>query len=394
MHRILYVHSSDELYGADRSLLRLVRDLDRSKFQPVVVLPNDVSYPERPLSRELEKLEIPCYARPMAVLRRLYFTPKGLPKLLQHGVRSAPQLQAIIQEHGIDLVHSNSSAVLSGAIAAKQAHLPHIWHTREIYAKPRWMGKLMAALLPNLSTRIVAVSGPVKAQLIADGCPAEKIVVIHNGIDLERFGPKPEARQKLRQAWQIADDEILVGMIGRISKWKGQSDFVHAAQRLATQYPNARFLIVGDVPPQQEELRTDLIQQINELGLQEKIRLEPFRLDTPEVFASLDIFVLPSSLPDPYPTVLLEAMASGLPVVATNHGGATEMVTTGAGLLVPPSDPMTMAGALALLTEQPALRNQFATQARDEALSRFAVAAYVQNIQQLYEKELSRRNAI
>lgn len=394
MHRILYVHSSDELYGADRSLLRLVRDLDRSKFQPVVVLPNDVSYPERPLSRELEKLEIPCYARPMAVLRRLYFTPKGLPKLLQHGVRSAPQLQAIIQEHGIDLVHSNSSAVLSGGIAAKQAHLPHIWHTREIYAKPRWMGKLMAALLPNLSTRIVAVSGPVKAQLIADGCPAEKIVVIHNGIDLERFGPKPEARQKLRQAWQIADDEILVGMIGRISKWKGQSDFVHAAQRLATQYPNARFLIVGDVPPQQEELRTDLIQQINELGLQEKIRLEPFRLDTPEVFASLDIFVLPSSLPDPYPTVLLEAMASGLPVVATNHGGATEMVTTGAGLLVPPSDPMTMAGALALLTEQPALRNQFATQARDEALSRFAVAAYVQNIQQLYEKELSRRNAI
>lgn len=392
MHQILYVHSSDELYGADRSLLRLVRDLDRSRFQPIVVLPNDVAYPERPLSRELEKLEIPCYSRPMAVLRRLYFTPKGLPQLIRHGFRAASQLQNIIKAHGIDLIHSNSSAVLSGAFAAKQAKLPHIWHTREIYAKPRWMGRLMAVLLPTFSTKIVAVSGPVKAQLIADGAPSEKITVIHNGIDLERFGPKPEARQKLRQEWAITDDELLVGMIGRISKWKGQSDFVNAAKHLAEQYPTARFLIVGDVPPQQEELRTNLVNQIHELGLQEKIRLEPFRLDTPEVFSTLDIFVLPSTLPDPYPTVLLEAMASGLAVIATNHGGAIEMVTPGAGMLVPPNEPITMAGAMARLAEQPTLRTQFATQARSEALSRFAVAAYVQSIQKLYDQELSKKN--
>ncbi|MCC6454915.1 MAG: glycosyltransferase [Caldilineaceae bacterium] len=388
MWRILYVHSSDELYGADRSLLRLVRDLDRSRFEPIVVLPNDVPYPDRALSRELEKLDIETHSLGLAVLRRLYFRPQGIFRLLGHGVRSVSQLQRLIQERQIDLVHSNSSAVLSGALVAQRAGLPHIWHTREIYAQPRWLGRMMAQLLPAMSTRIVAVSDAVRQQLVADGCPDKKISVIHNGIDLGHFGTHQAARQRLRAEWNIADDEILVGMVGRISRWKGQRDFVAAAHRVVAQYPKARFVIVGDVPPQQEELRTELLRQISKLQLTERIRLEPFRLDMPDVFSAFDLFVLPSTLPDPYPTVLLEAMASGLPVVATNHGGSREMVTEGTGLLVPANDPLTLAGALALLLEHPDLRLQLSTQAGKEAHARFGVAAYVQNLEQLYEDEL------
>lgn len=356
---LLYVHASDEMYGADYILLQLLDQLPRALWRPIVVIPTDIPY-ERLLTKELQARGIEVVHYPTAILRRKYFTPLGL---LHYGWRliaSTLFLLRLIRRERVCLVHSNTAAVLPGALAARLSGTPHIWHIHEIITRPRFLWKITSWLIPRLSRQVVAVSTPTRDHLCAGNRLNEKrAIVIHNGIDLRRFTKQHPATLAIRQGWNLTPENVLVGMVGRFSHWKGQTHFLRAAALVAQAHPAARFALVGGVFPGQEGLVTQARQLAVDLGLAEKVIFSDFRNDIPAVLMAYDIFVLPSTEPDPFPTVVLEAMAAGRPVVANAHGGSIEMVRDKeTGYLVDPGDSSAMADAISRLIGDESDRRQ------------------------------------
>ncbi len=383
--RILYVHSSDELYGSDIVLYELVRRLDRERFQPLVVVPTDLPY-RGDLRNALAQANVPARRVNMAVLRRRYLQPRLFPSFLWRLAYGTWALTRLIRQERIDLVHSNTAAVWCGALAARLTRRPHVWHIHEIIRRPTWLRRGIARAAVALSDRVVAISGAVRDHLLADAPDRDGwIVVIPDAVDTERFRPDVDG-SALRRAWGCDPNTVLIGQVGRIHTWKGQEVFARAAALLRDRYPQARFVVVGDIVPGQPEPLDRLKARIAEAHLNERFTLAGYRRDAPQVMAALDVLVQPSAEPEPFGMVVIEAMASGKPVVATAHGGPLEIVVDGeTGFLVPPGDPAALAEALARLIENPSLRRRMGAAGRERAVTRYGFPAHVAAFAALYE---------
>lgn len=387
--KILYIHPSNELYGADRSLLRLVTTLDPTQFQPVVAVANDIAYEEGLLTAELAKVRIPSQKLKLGVLRRRYFTPLGMVQFSYQTLQTAVSLATFCRRQQISLIHSNSSAVISGGLAAKLARIPHVWHIREIIEQPPLLNRFIATNLALFATKVIAVSTPTKDNLLESRPSLQnKIHVIHNGIDIEKFSHvSPTARQTIRTSWDIPSDKLVIGMVGRISSWKGQTFLLNAMQIVIQTNPNAHLVFVGGNVPGEEWRLQELQQKIVDMNLAQQVHLQPFSLGIPQILAGFDIFALPSTKPDPFPTVILEAMAAGKPIVATAHGGPIEQIEHGvSGLLVSPTNPQEMANALQHLLTDTHARQNMGQAAQKRAQQYFTTERYAANIVQLYQQ--------
>jgi len=384
---ILYVHSSDELYGADLILLQLVERLDKTRFRPVVVLPTDVPY-KGLLTAALRERQIKTVHMKTAILRRKYLTPYGFVLYLLRLILSTISLAHLIRQEDVDIVHSNTLGVIPGALAARLTRKPHVWHVHEIIVHPGFLWRLTSWLLPRFSDQVVVVSGPTRDHLCAaDKRNAEITTVIHNGIDTSRFDAMSGQGQQVREEWGVAADQPLVGMVGRISHWKGQDYFLKVAGTVAEQHPAAHFAVVGGTFPGQERLVNDLNRLAADLDLIGRITVSDFRTDIPAVLDAFDIFVLPSILPDPFPTVVLEAMAAGKPVVANAHGGSIEMVEHGAtGYLIEPDRPDLFAKAIGDLIEEPEKRQAMGQRGRERRKALFSLGPFVEKWTAVYDE--------
>ena len=372
--RALFVHSSNEMYGADIILLGLLEGRDSSRWSPSVILPNDVPYQGR-LAAKLGGISVPYRELKLAVLRRRYFTPHRFGLYCAYFAWSTASIARQILREKIDVVHSNTTAVIPGAIAAKLTRRPHVWHSHEMVVSPGFVRKLTARMAPALSDVVVTVSGAVREHMLSDNPAARNIRVLHNGIDVERFA-SASGRERVRAEFGFAPDDVVIGTLGRVSRGKGQGYLLDAAARIAAariagDAPGVKYLLVGDAFVGQEHLVDELRRKVDELGLAELVRLSGYRADGPDVLAALDICVLPSTLPDSFPTIVLEAMAAGKPVVATNWGGAKEMIVEGeTGFVVPVDDAAVLADRLKTLASSEELRRSFgaAGQARAREL--------------------------
>ena len=173
---------------------------------------------------------------------------------------------------------------------------------------------------------------------------------------------------------------IVHPLAGRINRWKGQSLFVHAAAIVHSVLPGVQFLIAGDVYAGEERFRTELIQLIAEKQLSETVRLLGQVEDMSHFYQSIDIFILPSVQPEPFGLVLLEAMEYALPVIATNHGGPTEIITQGVdGYLVDYQKPDEMAKRIIELAEDPVLRESMGQKGKKKQ-KQFSMSAMVNEI--------------
>jgi len=163
-------------------------------------------------------------------------------------------------------------------------------------------------------------------------------------------------------------------LVGRINRWKGQDVFIAAASRMAAQgHRGVRFLVVGDVADRQHHFREAMLDQIRDAGLVGVVLWHPFTPDVDTVWAASDIAVVPSVWPEPFGRVALEAMAHGLPVIATAHGGLTEIVEhEKTGLLVAPGSAAELASALSLLTGDSGLRRSLGSAGRRRQLAHFS----------------------
>ena len=376
---VLFAHAGAELYGADRILLELAAGLKARDYSLQVVLPGP-----GPLHAELARAGVATRQRNLGVLRRRYFTPLGLANRLCRVVGAAFFMRRLIREQGLSIVHSNTTAVLAGALAARLAGVPHVWHVHEITTRPRWFAWLMAQCVGRLSQRAVFVSAATRDHLCAlSPRVRSKAVVIHNGIDTARA--LDGQRGVLRRECGWMESHCIVGMVGRINWWKGQGVLLDCAARLLPTDASLRFLMVGGTFDGDNRVRDALLAAVAQQGLGGRVVLQDFREDVGNVLADIDIFVLPSTEPDPFPTVVLEAMAAGKPVVAFGHGGVCEMVEDGvSGILCRPGSADAMAGAIARLAAAPGLRAQMGRVGRDRLQRLFTRDVFIDRFAALY----------
>ena len=337
-----------------------------------------------PLHAELARVGVATRQRNLGVLRRRYFTPLGLVNRLCRIVGAGFYMRRLVREQGLAIVHSNTTAVLAGALAARLAGVPHVWHVHEITTRPRWFARLMAQCVGRLSQRAVFVSAATRDHLCALSPRVRaKAVVIHNGIDTARALDGQRGVLRSECGWDAS--HCVVGMVGRINWWKGQGALLDCAARLLPADASLRFLMVGGTFDGDNRVRDALLAAIAQQGLEGRVVLQDFRNDVGNVLADIDIFVLPSTEPDPFPTVVLEAMAAGKAIVAFSHGGVCEMVEDGvSGILCKPGSVDGMSAAIARLAASPGLRAQLGQAGRDRLQRLFTREAFIDRFAALY----------
>ncbi|MCH7407956.1 glycosyltransferase family 4 protein [Belliella sp. DSM 111904] len=377
--RILMLHSSSDLYGASKIFLISIQALKKHGFEIDVVLSED-----GPLVTEIKKEAINVHIQKLGILRRKYFNIKGLINRASTLYEAHSFLGKIIESRKIDIIYSNTSAVLVGGWVAKKHNLPHVTHLHEIIASPSWLKGFLGKVINKHSNLVIAVSKAVKDSW-SDKIEPKKINLLYNGIPHQ---PYHEITSKINQDLpKESEGKILIGMIARVNHWKGQHYFIEIAEQLSKTKSGLHFIIVGDAFPGTEHFVDSLLRKISRSGIKEKISYLGYRTDIPEILNTLDIFILPSILPDPLPTTVLEAMAAGKPVIATNIGGAREMVIDGdTGLLIPFDNAEVAAKAMLQLIENPELIQTMGKNGQERQKIAFSEDAYVDNFAKVIQK--------
>lgn len=380
MKRILYLHAGAEMYGADKVLLELIKGLDRQEFEAHVILPNDGVLVEalRQVGAQVSVLDYP-------ILRRKYFNPKGIADYIRSYNFYAKQIALYAREHNIDMVHNNTAAVLEGIYLKRKLKLPLIWHVHEIIVKPKAISDFINMLMGRYADKIVTVSQAVanhikQSPFIKDS----QVKVIYNGVDNAVYYPMDAS--SIREKFDIAQDALVIGMIGRVNAIKGQNDFIEAVEPLLEKNEQAVAFLAGGVFPGEEWRLEELDKRIASSSVVSQIQRIDYYDKTSELYNMFDIFVLPSIKPDSLPTVVLEAMACSKPVVGYNNGGIAEMVVDDkSGCLVKPNRPQELSNAISLLLDSSEKREKFGRVGYQRQRELFSLESYIKNFSEFYD---------
>ena len=382
MNNIVFLHSSSELYGSDRSLLNLVKNLDKDKFNITVILPED-----GPLVDKINSFDnVEVIINELAVLRRKNLSLSGMSKYFIELIRSIKFINNLIKEKSIDIVYTNTSVIFVGGISAKICKVKSVWHIREII-KSKYERFIVSKIVNIFSDYIIANS---KATAEAISKNKDKVKVVYNAIDIEKNSGLEDIDEVYKEVAATivrSNNKIKIGMAGRINRWKGQKLFVDMAKLVSEENDNVEFLIAGDVYKGEDYILDDLKGYILESGVKDKIGLLGQVDNMSNFYKKLDIFVLPSIQPEPFGLVVIEAMNNKLPVVATNHGGPVEIIDNNIdGFLVDYKDAREMAQVVNKLIKDKELRNYISANAEKKVKEKFNVSRYVDEISYILEE--------
>jgi len=378
LKKFLFIHGSADAYGSAKILLQINQILVRQSVHPIVILPHHGS-----LVESLSALGVEVHVINIGVLRRRYFTPWGIIGRLLLWVFSSFRILRLIKKNKVDIIYVNSLNVVVGPILKKLSGKLLYWHIHEIVESPTLLNKFLRLLLAS-ADKLIAVSKATK-QFWENGTQRLQIELLYNGIDHTSFESIDQnvSREKLLKG-RVKENDFLIGMIGRVQAWKGQTYFIDIMHAMFTEHPQMKAhcfaVIVGDPYPGYEDLFDKMRQRIMKLQLYANIFCLGFRSDIPAILSALDLFVLPSTSPDPLPTVVLEAMASSKPVLATRQGGAVEMIEEGiTGDFIPFNDVLKSADILyATITSKAGLLTK-GVQGRSRVMLHFSHVSFEQN---------------
>jgi glycosyltransferase involved in cell wall biosynthesis len=384
-YRIAYVDHAEDLGGAEKSLLEMTCRLDRDRYVPLLLHTRGAKWLRREDCEHLER--IPVFSPGGVLARKRGSVGAGLLGSLRDMFASARPVYRIVRSlrrHEADLVHTNSlKAHLLGGLAARMARLPLIWHMRDLLDEGEGLGIVRQAAA-TCKPRVIAISEAVARQF--DGLRVS-VEVVPNGVPLERFTPG-DPPEGLRAEWGLTRQDQVVMCLGRLTPWKGHRTLLQAFARVAEQRPGARLLVVGEVAFWADEYGEELHALAGRLGLDGRVIWAGFRADVPELLRLCQVLVLPSRN-EPFGRVLIEAMATAKPVIATNSGGAPEIVVPEeTGLLVPPEDAEALARALLQLLGDADLRQRLGRAGLARARERFDVRRVVEQVQGTYREML------
>ncbi len=373
--RVLLFVTDFQIGGTERQVVNLARGLQASEFEPQV----GCFRLRGAFLEELRESSVRIAEFPIGPLW-------GLAAL-----RSQRKLALYLRQQRIALVHSfGTYPNLFALPAARMARVRSVAAIRDTGDHlSAWRRRLQRQACA-LADRVAANAFAVREHLVAEGYEANRLSVIHNGIDVERFGGTASAA-RVRAQLGVPARAPLVAMLARLTGLKGAEYFLQAAALAAQSAPEARFLVVGDggcLGPGGPDYRGQLEAMAGRLGIGERVVFAGFRTDVPELLQAVTVAVQPS-LSEGLSNVVLEAMAAGLPVVATEVGGNGEMVEHGvSGLLVPPRDAGALAAAIGRLLAEPALARSLGAAGRRRAASCFSLAALQRNTTRLYREVL------
>ena len=385
--RLLYVEGNVDgtVGGSYFSLLYLASSLDRSRFEPVVAFSA-----ETPLRRSFHEAGIRTILRPLSAAAKYR---GSLGRLLAKGVNFSRgfvteplSLARLLRAEDIDLVHLNNSIVRNHPwmVAAKIAGVPCITHERGINSRyssrTRWLARGLKA--------VVCISAAVRDNCVAHGLGCLPLVTIPNGLDPSAIAVTRTSAE-VRGEYNIGPEQPLVGIIGNIRWWKGQEIVVRALGLLRDEFPDLACLMVGAASPEDASYLKELEDLIEKLQLRGKVVITGYRSDVANYIAALNIQIHASISPEPFGRVLLEGMALGKPLVASNGGGVPEIVVHGqTGLLYEPGNPEALASALRTLLIDAGRAAAMGRAGRQRLEARFSVRQNVEATQALYERLL------
>jgi len=300
------------------------------------------------------------------------------------------ELYRLMRRERFDIVHTHTSkAGVLGRVAAKLAGVPIILHTahgwsfQDLLCPPFWrpIFRFLEWIPARLSDKLLTVTRDTMRVAVQAGLgPPEQFVVVYPGMHLSDFFNATVDKARKRRELGLPATGPLVGTVMIMVHRKRPADIVRAAPRILQAVPDAHFLLVGDGEAMPEVRRT-----VQELGLHEKVTLTGIRRDVPEIMGLLDVFVHPAWL-EVLPRTVIQAMATGTPVVATEVGAIGEAVISGEnGFLVPPKRPELLAGAILRLLQDQELAKRMGQTARQSVSSAFEVQTMVDEIEAVYE---------
>ncbi len=305
------------------------------------------------------------------------------------GLYQLVRLARYLRRERFDVVHTHDLwSNLMGVLAGRMAGVPAIVSSRRDLAHFDWyQGRRRNWLrrIQNLSGVVLANATPIRDALIAeDGFAPERLRVIHNGVDTEKFRRGRRDRERLFPGTQ---NQTLVVLVGNMhSDVKGHPWLIAAAPAVLQEFPQTRFVFAGD-----GDARPAFEEQVAKLGLQSTFTFLGRRSDIPDVLASSDIAVLPSRA-EGLPNAVLEYMAAGLPTVASRVGGNAELIEDGvSGLLVPSEDSHALAAALLRLLRDLELARRMATAGQKIAVEDYSFERLIREVDALYTELLERR---
>lgn len=358
------------LGGGERVLLSVVRALPRDRFRVSLAM----------FSCELDRATLDGLRCPVHVF----------PMKRAYGARSLKMAMAfrkLLRDEHIDIVQTmfESSDLWAGLVTKVASKAKLISSRRDLGILRSTKHRIAYRLLAGLPDRVLTVSDEVRRFCIeADGLPPERVYTVHNGIAVE--APAQEQRDQAHQELKVPAGARVITTVGNLRRVKGTDTLIRAAATVRQRFPDAIFLICGSA------LEADYVSQlrelVEELRLETNVRLLGGKEQVPAVLALTTVFALPSRS-EGFSNALIEAMAAGLPCVATNVGGNREAITDGVdGKLVPADNPDVLAEAICSLLDQPAAAAEMGDRARLTCQSRFTIEAMVKELTRTYEEVL------
>jgi glycosyltransferase involved in cell wall biosynthesis len=384
--RVLYIQPNNEIGGSDIALLRLIEQLDRARYLPIVALPVD-----GPLSEPLRRAGAELHVLPMRQLRTVP-SPGYQARYVVSLVPTIRRLCALISDRAIDLVHTNSLYCPYGAWAARFSLRPHIWHVREIPPQIPVVRALYGEMVRRLSAVVVPMTHACVDGLFGKGPIPDNVVVMPDGIDVRHWNPDISG-ERVRRELGLSATTPVIGFVARLDPWKGVEIFLRAARQVVERVPDAHFLIVGDAPVGFERYRDGMVSLSGSLGLAKRVHFLGWRYrlsDIPEVMAALTVLCHTPVRPEPFGLVAIEAMAVGCPVIAPLAGGPAEIVQEDVtGYLVPPGKTEAFADRICRLIQDPECRARMSFAGREHVIRKYSSERFARRLAELYARVFS-----
>ncbi|MXV38582.1 glycosyltransferase [Flavobacteriaceae bacterium Ap0902] len=385
---ILLLHQSASLYGSDKTLLELALAIKADKrWTPIVVLPF-----KGPLVDKLQENGITVVDLPVLKVSRDLLHPKNLWKLPFRIYKELNDFKVYFKDYKVDVIHSNTLAVLIGAFVYKSLKAKHIWHVHEMIEKPSFVKEFYRYLLPNKSDIIIANSKATEAFWLDNRKPLQKkFRLVYNGLDLPKDKLRPSIAAIKEKLFHIPVDGLVIGLVGRINQYKGHDLLLKTFEELSRRYPQIYLVMIGSTPPGKAFYKTELKNKIDQVEAKDSIRLIDFQEDIAAVWSAIDIAVVPTIIAESFGLVALEAMLAKKPVIASAIGGLVEVVDDEeTGYLFEPENAQMLTEKLELLINNDSLRESMGARGYKKATEQFKLENYTQAILDIYSEMIEK----
>jgi len=390
---IVFVEQSSKMGGVEITTFETVKGLDRQQFVPIVVCPSEGELTSRLIASKIatDILPLPKFYSVSTQVGSLL-----IPNLFSISLtfisilRSSRRLTNYLKKYDSHIVVTKGLlAHFYGGLAASNANIPCLWHMQETVNTTHLFGfyRFILNMAAWRWARMIVVDAQsVGAQFDESLHRANKVRVLYNGVDVQRFSPLGNS---IRRSLPCDNSSFIIGNIGRLIPLKGQHVLIQAFARLSTRLPHLHLVLVGEPLFDTDHYKEHLKKLVAELHLQERVHFLGFRSDVPDILRAFDVFVHPSVEPDS-PVAVLEALSTGCPVVATAVPGTKELLVDGVeGYLIPPDDVNALVDALERLLANPQERTRLGQNARRAAVSRYSNQVYIQKFQDCVREALN-----